>query len=260
MEKIANKIFSLLGLEVYRKPLFNSIQFGEHQQPIYVELVGVSGVGKSFIYHQLTKYQRNWWTTAEFIKQLEKVDADQILEQHAFYQDLAALRLQTIQNLNILPSSKFRIAHWNYRSLQDDAVIFQHNKNALIVSDEGLLHNFSNELTDLMVQKPDQVKPFLKNRAVIYCHASVDEIVQRIEKRTQETGRTVAHHREKNTKELYEIVEKELHEKEAFIQMLALAGVPILKVSTQHQIKDNVKKITDFIKKNHSTSNNNHDS
>lgn len=260
MEKIANKIFSLLGLEVYRKTKKNGIQFPENHPANYVELIGVSGVGKSFIYHQLTKHQRNWWTTAEFIKQLEKVDADQILEQHAFYQDLAALRLQTIQNLNILPSSKFRIAHWNYRSLQDDAVIFQHNKNALIVSDEGLLHNFSNELTDLMAQKPDQVKPFLKNRAVIYCHASVDEIVQRIEKRTQETGRTIAHHRGKNTKELYEIVEKDLHEKEAFIQLLSLSGVPILKVSTQHQIKDNVKEITDFIKKKHPTSNNNHDS
>lgn len=53
-------LFSLLGFEIYRKSKKNKIKFDSSQKPLYIELVGVSGVGKSTIYQKAIQNQFNF--------------------------------------------------------------------------------------------------------------------------------------------------------------------------------------------------------
>ncbi|HUH36275.1 MAG TPA: hypothetical protein VL022_10620 [Moheibacter sp.] len=246
MEKIANKIFSLLGLEVYRKPLFNSIQFGEHQQPIYVELVGVSGVGKSTLYHSLLK-EKKFWTIQEFIRFNRKTEANYLTDDSSFYQKLAKIQWEYIQNLTILETDKLRMAHWNYKTINEDILIANSNKNSIVVSDEGILHNFQDSLLKMNEENQEKFQFFLKNRAIIYCYSTPEKIVNQIIDRSEKTGRTVSHHKGKSIEELYDIVKRDLEEKEEFLEIMFNMGIPILRINTQDSLELNSKKINKFI-------------
>lgn len=247
LKKKINQITFLFGFKVVRANDMVKNCFSKLKEPLIIEFIGVSGVGKSTLYDTLKKKKRNWYLIQEFKQSVNHVDLDEILEKSTIYQKLAAYRLVAIQKSKIKPSQKFRIAHWNYRSLLDDALIFNENKNAVIVSDEGLLHNFSDVIIELFYENPQLLQLHLKNRAVVYCFSSVEKIVSQIEKRSQETQRTVVHHRGKNPDEINLIVSKDLEEKEKFISILTDMKVPILRVSTQDSLEENLKKIEKFI-------------
>src|SRR5690625_5461305 len=80
-------LFSLLGFEIYRKSKKNKIKFDSSQKPLYIELVGVSGVGKSTIYQKAIQNQFNFWTLNDFKENNPKVNFQAVLDGQSFYQD-----------------------------------------------------------------------------------------------------------------------------------------------------------------------------
>ena len=240
-------LFSLLGFEIYRKSKKNKIKFDSSQKPLYIELVGVSGVGKSTIYQKAIQNQFNFWTLNDFKENNPKVNFQAVLDGQSFYQDLAKYQWDYIQKMDILETDKFRIAHWNYKTLLDDAAVHLHNKNSIVLSDEGILHNFQFALLNSYKSDPNSLNDFIKNRAVVYCYSSVDGIVEQILRRKEETGRIVSHHKGKSIEELYDIVKRDLEEKEEFLEIMFNMGIPILRINTQDSLELNSKKINKFI-------------
>ncbi|MDD3771594.1 MAG: AAA family ATPase [Weeksellaceae bacterium] len=250
MEKFFTSFFSLLGLEVYRKTKKNEIIFPNNQKPVYIELIGVSGVGKSTVYRELLKNHQFFLTINDFKKRNSEINSVDLIGTIPVYQKLAENQWKYIQNLDILETDKFRIAHWNYKTLQEDALLSSFNTNSLIVSDEGILHNFQFSLLELYKENQDLFYDFLKNRKVIYCFSSKEQIVEQIQKREKETGRIVAHHKGKSKDELLKLVEKELKEKDEFIKIIKRFNISILEINTQNSFEKNNRKISEFIKHN----------
>ena len=140
------------------------------------------------------------------------------------------------------------MTHWNYKTLTEDALISKFNKNSIVLSDEGILHNFQNSLLKIQESHPAELKEFLKNRAVIYCFADKEKIVNQIIQRQNETGRIVSHHKSKTKEELLKLVEKELNEKEEFLKFIELEGVRVLRVNMQDNPTINHLKIKEYLK------------
>lgn len=236
-------------MSIYRKKKKSSIEFPINQPPIYIELVGVSGVGKSTFYQSLLKEQQDFWTIADFKKSLPNVSAQPFIDKAEFYEELAKAQWKHIQELAILDTDKLRMAHWNYKTLTEDALIVNYNKNAIILSDEGILHNFQHSLMKIKVNSSKDFKDFLKNRMVIYCYSDAEKIVAQIIDRQNKTGRVISHHKSKSKEELLEIVENDLREKEEFLKVLENHPIPILKINTQNDLSENVTKVKELIKK-----------
>jgi len=170
-----------------------------------------------------------------------------LIDKDSIYENLAKKQWNIIQNKDVLNSDKFRIAHWNYKTLIEDAKVVKYNKNHLIISDEAILHNFQEAFLEIKEENPKAFKDFLKNRAIVHCFSSKEKILAQIQQREDETGRIVSHHRGKSMEELADLVENELKEKEKFVEILRLYNLPILEINTQNTIEHNLKEIKNFI-------------
>lgn len=220
-----------------------------YNRPLYIEFIGVSGVGKSTIFNELSKYEDNYCTLVNFIKQNRNIKIDNLIDKDSIYENLAKKQWNIIQNKDVLNSDKFRIAHWNYKTLIEDVKVVKYNRNHLIISDEAILHNFQEALLEIKEEDPKSFKDFLINRAVVYCYSSVDGIVEQILRRKEETGRIVSHHKGKSIEELYDIVKRDLEEKEEFLEIMFNMGIPILRINTQDSLEFNSNKVKEFILK-----------
>lgn len=236
-----------MGYEVYRKSKKDNVEFPIDQRPLYIEFLGVSGVGKSYIYKEISNNQSNFWSIEDFKKNINNCNEQKLLDNLSFYQNLAKTQWKYIDNLDILNVEKFRIAHWNYKTLLDDALIFLYNTNSVIISDEGILHNFQHALLKISTESPNLFEDFIKKRAVVYCFSPTDIIVDQILKRKEITGRVIAHHKGKSKEELEEIVKIDLEKKEEFSEFLINSGIPLLRINTQDCLEFNSNKLNEFI-------------
>lgn len=225
--------------------------------PTYVELIGVSGVGKSTLYEKLKIRNREWITLNEFKAKLSKSHHQlrSELDKEDIYQILSDYKFKSIEKSKILATDRFRVAYWNYLNLLDDLLIKNYNVNDIILSDEGLLHNFSKEyLVAFNSKMSNNINDFLKNRAIIYCYTDVNLIVNQIKKREEELGHIISYHKNLSLNELKDYVSSDLLEKEKFISSLETNGVPVLRICTNQNFEDINYKIKHFIKKINSPS------
>lgn len=230
MGNLINKISRSFGFEIYRtKP--KKLEFSQVNHPISIEFIGVSGVGKSTLYHRLMKFQSIYPSLIEFKKLISEPNIQTILDNQEVYQLLAKKRWLTIQNQDLLDADRFRIAHWNYLTLLDDALVQEYNQGYVVITDEGILHNFSNEIIDLAAESPNLLTDFLKNRAVIYCYSSAETILNQIRKREKESGRVVSHHKNLSDEELIGLINVELKHKEMFVEVLKNYECKVLRLN-----------------------------
>lgn len=237
-----------MGFEVYRTKVSNP-EFRKLSQPISIEFIGVSGVGKSTAFQNFMKQQKIYPSLNEFKKLIHRPNTQTILDNKEIYQLLAKKRWENIGNQNISETDKFRIAHWNYLTLLDDALVQKYNQNYGVISDEGILHNFSDEILDLAKENSDLISGFLENRAVVYCYSSAEMILNQIRKRENESGRVVAHHKNLTDEELIELIKNELEQKEQLIDLLKQQEVKVLSIDTSIDLDENIQLITQFIEK-----------
>ena len=75
----------------------------------------------------------------------------------------------------------------------------------------------------------------------------MDEIVNQIEKRAEETGRVVSHHKNLSKEQLKRVVEEDINQKENLINLLEQFDVPVLKINTRNDLTHNLTQIKNFI-------------
>ncbi len=239
----------IIGFSIYRTKKIKPIVFKENDRPILLEFVGISGVGKSTLFHELKKHKKLWIEVREFMQMNRAANTNTILDDNVIYQEIADSKLHSVLQQQMAPADRFRVIHWGYTTLIEDAVISSLNINSTIVSEEGLLHNFGDCIEQLHHINKFKFNEIIQKRAVIYCFTSPEIIAKQIENRKLETGRIIAHHKNKSFDELLVIHKRELEEKERFINLLEKNNVPIIMINTSDELQGNVLKINTFIEK-----------
>ncbi len=240
-------LFSLLGFEIYRKSKKNKIKFDSSQKPLYIEFLGVSGVGKSTIFNALQKKEKFWLTVNEHNNSLGKHQRVKF-DKNSAEQRLAEQRWKYLKEKNYLPTDKLRVAYWNYVILNSDALLQKNNKNSIVLSDEGMVLSFSDAIMDLENENSKLLDDFLKNRAFVYCTARPDVILKRIESRRKQTGKVVAQHKTNSNQELLEIISQETKERDNLVDFLKRRNKPLLVIDTSEELDKNLSKVLTFIR------------
>lgn len=252
--KINNILEGLFGIRIKKteKEFRNKATY---KHPLYVEFVGTSGVGKSFLSRSLLKEEEGWWFSENYVykKRIKNADFLRLLNENGLYQELSQRRMNEILKYSASPTDKLISLKNVYQCLRKDLLIEHLNQDELIVSDEGLVQYFALEIEKLIDEDrfKEELTALFKNRIVIYCYARPETITERIQKRKEETGRIVARHETRGAGELLELTAKESAEYRSAIESLKKWNLPVLMVDTEGSLKHNLEGIKEFIKTNH---------
>lgn len=217
--------------------------------PVYVEFVGAPAVGKSTLYTHLNKRHRVEWMDIKHFSHFH-YDKPNVGLQGAGspYQYLAEWRLAHLvgDSSTLRPVDRLEGCSSSFNVLREDALVHLHNKRDVILSEEGIFQFFGKGIGSLYSDNFEQFNSILSRRAIVYCVASPDLIVQRIRKRKMANATSWYGHNVSTAEELYRSVKDTLDEKSALIELLR-KYIPVLEINTEDSLGENEKKIRAFI-------------
>lgn len=245
IRKILHKIRRIIISRSKRKALeiLNNYKKGS---PLYVEFLGTPGVGKSYIFNKIDKKKQGWIRLKEFCQLYAHEKNDSLTDSISFYQDLVKDKISTTLKRDCLATDYLRYFHYFNIVINRDALVYKFNKDATIISEEGLFHNFGHCIEKLKGSDKEKFNEILKNRAIIHCFAPAEVIADRIIKRKKENGKILPQHKVDSRKELLQIVNQNLQDKQRFTNSFK-EYIPFLEINTADNIKQNVKKVEAFI-------------
>lgn len=219
-------------------------------RPIYVEFYGPSGVGKTTLFRSAKKSNKNRWLPLQNFKEiyLSRLKRNTLIPD-SIYQFLAEDKIEEVLENPMYPMSSVKMdkIRFFYSTLIDDLLIKSFNKNYTIVSEEGLIQIYTSSIMKLCCREESDFREFLKDRAVIYCYAPAEVIANQIIKRNKNEKNLRIEHATDSFNELVEKQFLELENKNKLIRKLKELTVPVLLVDTTIEIKENVKRINEFI-------------
>lgn len=241
---VIKKIFDFLGIKVVR--LKKRTLKWQHQKPLTVEFFGIPGVGKTTLFNKLEYNKIKALTITEFMGNLETQD-NSGCDTSEVHQDLIDLKLHHVFRSTMLPSDKLKFFSWFHKIIQRESSSRKYNTNQVVISDEGLFHNFGGELVDLYNTNRDKFKELALNRLFVYCYSKPEIVAQQIYKRFEETGKMLPQHKALNMDEMIGVQERALEKKQKLIDIMISENIPILQVDTSENQLKNVEKIHAFI-------------
>src|SRR5699024_8263577 len=130
-----------LGFIVQRVPPMRRFKPSDKGNPVYIEFIGASGVGKTTLYKQIIKkYNAEWIDIRHFEALKSHKMKDGLIDSLAIYQDLARYKVDEILEgeEKILPGDKLGACRTSYNIIMQDALVYLFNKQDVILSEEGL--------------------------------------------------------------------------------------------------------------------------
>lgn len=247
MGRIINKIAGIFGVRISRVKKKEKPRFKEFDKPLLIEFIGVSGVGKSTLYAQLDLKMKNWISIKEYLKYNNSEKNDLWVDELSLYQQFANINFSSICKSKMLSFDKFRIASYRYGLLRKDIVIYLRKDNAVVITDDGLVHNSNSAFIELYKESPSLFMELLKNKCFIYCYTNPERLGKQIVKRYEERGFMAPQHKNKSLEELIEIQDSLMKEREKLLGIFEKEKIPVLRVDTSDNAEINVKKIYDFV-------------
>lgn len=249
MSHLINKILDkTLGVNLVRTKL-RKINRNE-ESPILVEFVGASGVGKTTLYKNVFKQIKSKWIHITEFRRIFISHIDgKTTESLSCYQELAQHKIQSVVSRNYTGIDQMNLIKYFHTVLIDDSLVFLFNKNYNVISEDGLIHNFSDCLAPLFKSNKEAFECIIKNRAIIYCYTSAEVIAKRILEREQTTGQLRPQHKVNSFAELVNLQKKSLELKQQLIDFLSKHDIPTLYIDTSKPMTENVMQVKDFLTK-----------
>ncbi|WP_426483861.1 hypothetical protein [Flavobacterium sp. 2] len=207
-----------------------------------VEFVGVSGIGKSTLYHATIKRLSGQWKFNFFnLKFEESLFDNKISEIHW---SLLKDKLSNVDIYSCDHSRKIQLLSYFNKVLLDNLKMINENDQIGFFIEEGVSHNFSEELQKL---SDEELKVILKNRFLIYVKTNDPSIVvTQIRKRTNEGGHTVFHHIGLNDEQLSELVVDDMKQLESFFNRIEKIKIPFCSINIEDGLEAGISKIVQF--------------
>ena len=207
-----------------------------------IEFIGPSGVGKSTLC-SLTKDKLSCkWNNIERLNYCKLgAIAEDIIDLHW---TIFKGKFPFIQNLNTASSAKLGLVNYFNKVVLDNIRILRVRENAGFILEEGICHNFFEELNELSIQ---DLSLLMTNRSLI-CVLPKDEntVVKQIRKRTKQTGKTVFHHNGLDDKTLFEMTKDYVKGINIFLKRIESLNIPVCKVYIEDGLEVNCKRIIEF--------------
>lgn len=209
-----------------------------------IEFIGPSGVGKSTLY-KLTKDRLSCkWNSINTLNHCKTSPIhDQTVKLHW---ELLKSKILAVETIKTSSRAKLGLVNYFTTILTNNIKILGVKNSAGFVLEEGLCHNFFDELNAL---KSDELSILLKNRNLIcVLPRHIDTVVSQIQKRTRETGQTVFHHSGMSDEDLNTLTKATVEGMVKFISRVNTLKIPICQLYIEDGIDINCNNILDFEK------------
>jgi shikimate kinase len=246
IKQIIKKITNKLGFEVRKIKTKKEIKLVPLNRPIYVEFVGISGVGKTTLYREVKKQRgkkAKWIDVREFLGSQKYPLKEELFGK---YQEIIDYKIKYIVNKSFSALDKMKLISFFYKNISEEIIVNYYNKNTTVIFEDGMLHNFSDALNYVYNSNKELFLELIKDRIVVYCYSTPETIANQIIKRKNE-GALRPQHKVSSFEELVEKQKQSLKNKEQFINILKENHVPFLMINTSDDIESNAKKVNAFI-------------
>ena len=216
--------------------------------PLYIEFVGVSGVGKTTLFNYFKKKTNiNWIDISCFVYRNNNkfINFDKF-ENH---QLLAHNKLLKVSQEDHLPFDKLQLLNFFYSVLRDDILVKELNVNETVISEEGLIHNFGDNILNMENIKTFDLDSLLSKRAFVYCYSTPEKVAKQILLRKDITGKLLPQHKNLTESMLVSAQRLALQEKSLLINYLQKRNVPVILIDTGNDLNENFREISNFILK-----------
>lgn len=249
LAEIIKTITNTFGFTINRTHTGKNLKFDSCSKPLYIEFIGISGVGKTTLYNALKKergYSVKWIERYDFLSFQPKVNLDESI--NSTYLKMLESKSQNICSSDLPVIDKIKLGAFFYQNIQEEVAALLYNKNATLINEDGLFHNFGKEIRDIYKDDPKVFSELSKNRAIVFCTNSAENIAKQIQKRNTDSHAIRPHHRVASFQELVEIQKPLLQDIESFVRILEENNLPVLYITTSDDISENAHKVNLYIK------------
>ncbi len=235
LKRIKSKYYSNISL-------IEELKKCNHSGGKIIEYIGPSGVGKTILYNLTKNNLSSEWSNLQIGSDNQKDSIDERLFE--IQREILKKKNDSVDILKCDINQKLKLMTYFNQVLLNNIRISNCNQKAGFLLEEGICHNFSNELQSL---KEKDLEYVMKNRILICVlpHDSLT-VVSQIRKRTKEGGHTVYHHEGLDDEELNKLT---IDSTNNFINLLSCIqkfNIPVCELSAEDGIELNCKKIIEF--------------
>lgn len=242
MTRLANLLFQKFIGSRSEKPT----QEGDLAEKLYVEFIGPAGVGKSTVFKALMKDSRSLIKLDDYRRNGNIQPAKINTEFDEIYHNLISHKLDQVYQNNFSPLDKIQVLAYFHRVVEGDRIVMLHDRRNVVISDEGLLHNFRQGMEHEILHGRIP-SSFLANRMVINCHSTPERIAEQILKRHRDNGTILPQHKNKTVRQLALDLNLVCQQILTYKKILIQTGLPVLDIDTSANTDLNVKHIMEFI-------------
>ncbi len=273
MKHRIRKLLRSFGYDIRKVPHLSHARANRSKGHI-IEMIGPSGVGKSTVYNSLFgEYKKDWYTRSQ-LRPVAEVNNEFIRLEDRFLNEIYSTLLKDkVNNLfsrNYSLQKKYQLLKFMNDEVAVDIIANSQLLNKGLFSDEGLTHNFGEELIALEYKLKNKenacisnaciskegMESFFRFRSIISITASTEYIKGNLKKRSlklEKEGRS------NNQNDFYKIIGEEhldehiqriSQENKKLIQVAEKYGAEVLTIDVEKEKKKEIKKsVGDFIKK-----------
>lgn len=260
LTSLLNKLLLTNGVQLSKVP--KDLTADKRQRPSVghvVELIGPSGVGKTYFYNYLRPVLEEGWFFRNEVKKISnyKGSSFSLLQEHdaLFIEALLKKKHENVFSGKGALQRKVSLYDFFIREISAD-VYSRHTKLARgLFSDEGVTHNFSREILWYHEQlnegveknQHDALQRFFDNRSVILYDAPTAQIIKNLKKRSsQKPGAANDWFHYAGEQEVTEFIERSKASKRKILSALQQYGVAVLALDATKDIDGNKEKVLEF--------------
>lgn len=238
-----NKIRKIVNLRLKEGAADRNESFSKNANR-HIEFIGPAGVGKTTICDEVKKYMVGDWNYKENLLDIMIKYNEGKLDEN-LYLRLLCNKVKHLENYDLSSYQKIRLIEFFSDVLLKDLAIHSSDLSSKrFFLDEGLCHNFSEELIDLT---DSDLKILMTGRAFVFLQArNSAAVVNQIRKRERETGQIAAYHVRLGDNALRDHTEKTSLFISAFVDRVEALGLPVCKIFIEDDFQTNVKHVLDF--------------
>lgn len=207
-----------------------------------VEFIGPSGVGKTYIFrHALENFSDRYITRPS-----ETKIQDHLVLDYGPHWNLLVSKVKSIGNKNLNDFQRAKLLQYFSQVLVEDIKIrIQLEKHGFFL-DEGLVHNFSKDLTD--IDDPEFYMAMSSRIIIMVSQCRLETVLERRRLRFKETGHIVTYQSGLSRTEELQQIELDCMRLEKLAYRAEQFGCPVLRITAEDPMEKNISLILRFEK------------